>query len=349
MTASLLQREALSAKALEYIEQYLKLSDEHRITVGIYNNGKTYVLEQPYDDLNYRYDIGSISKTMTAHLILSLAEKGKVDIDDSVNVYLKLKEGNYPTLRELLTHTAGYGHLSPVEITLPALSRHSYSRKNVYEHCTSSTVINALERRRHILNRKKRYGYSDFAFAVLALVAEAVEGRAFHEIFEEFVQNDLGMGETLIRVEDRAPPSVCRKRIIPYWVWHKENPYIAAGGLVSTVSDMLKYISCQINSNEKYIVNAHRFSEAVGGSKNKTGICLGWHTYQRSDQLWHVGGVGTFRSSVIVNRKRRFGVIVLGNAKGKDRANVHYLAKMIYSEYKKKKINFSKHVPITEQ
>ena len=86
MTASLLQREALSAKALEYIEQYLKLSDEHRITVGIYNNGKTYVLEQPYDDLNYRYDIGSISKTMTAHLILSLAEKGKVDIDDSVKL-----------------------------------------------------------------------------------------------------------------------------------------------------------------------------------------------------------------------------------------------------------------------
>lgn len=46
-------------------------------------------------------------------------------------------------------------------------------------------------------------------------------------------------------------------------------------------------------------------------------MCIGWHTYKRSNQLWHVGGVGTFRSSIIFNKKCRLGVVVLGSSKGK--------------------------------
>ena len=53
-----------------------------------------------------------------------------------------------------------------------------------------------------------------------------------------------------------------------------------------------------------------------------------------------MGGVGTFRSSVIFNKKRKLGVVVLGNSKGVASANVHYLAKMLYSEMKINKINF---------
>ena len=62
-------------------------------------------------------------------------------------------------------------------------------------------------------------------------------------------------------------------------------------------------------------------------------------TDKRSNQLWHVGGVGTFRTSIIVNKKLRLGVVVLGNAKGRASANAHYIAKMLYSELKSKRIN----------
>lgn len=72
--------------------------------------------------------------------------------------------------------------------------------------------------------------------------------------------------------------------------------------------------------------------------KSNIMMCFGWHTYKKSNQLWHVGGVGTFRSSIIFNRVKKYGVVVLGNAKGIVGANVHYLAKMLYSEIKIKKI-----------
>lgn len=69
---------------------------------------------------------------------------------------------------------------------------------------------------------------------------------------------------------------------------------------------------------------------------------MGWHTYKKSNQLWHVGGVGTFRTSVILNKQLRIGVAVLGNAKGKSSANAHYIAKMLYSELKSNKIDLEK-------
>ena len=42
---------------------------------------------------------------------------------------------------------------------------------------------------------------------------------------------------------------------------------------------------------------------------------------------------------MILNQHLGCAVIVLGNAKGKKSANVHYLAKLLYSELKKNKLS----------
>ena len=133
------------------------------------------------------------------------------------------------------------------------------------------------------------------------------------------------------------------KRPVHFWKWNRENPYIAGGGLVSNVQDMLAYIALQVEGEASYISSAHRLCEASVSDKRNIATCIGWHTYKKSNQLWHVGGVGTFRSSVILNKNRRIGVVVLGNSKGIASANVHYLAKMLYSEMKINKIDFRQH------
>lgn len=329
-------------KVVKSINKYLSLSDNQSLTVGFYHLGRLYVFGNSPDPTRLLYDIGSISKTVTAHLILKLAGEGRLSLDESVSSYLELPSGSYPTVYELLTHTAGYGHLTPWEITVPALLRHGYARRNIYEGCTVKTVIRALARRKR--KGKSVYSYSDFPYAVLAAVAESVTGKHFSELLEDFVHGELGMKNTFISVPDeiREPLAAYGRRTIGFWRWDRDNPYIAGGGLVSTVNDMLTYITHQIESDKEYVTAAHELCECTLSPKRNLACCIGWHTYKRSDQLWHVGGVGTFRSSVIVNRKRRIGVIVLGNSKGTSSANVHYLAKMLYSEMKMKKIDFAK-------
>ena len=108
--------------------------------------------------------------------------------------------------------------------------------------------------------------------------------------------------------------------------------------IVSNIGDILHYIALQIESDAPFIASAHTLCPESARRKDNHLMCIGWHTYKRSNQLWHVGGVGTFRTSVILNRHRRLGVAVLGNAKGKTSANAHYIAKMLYSELKTKRI-----------
>jgi len=336
----------LRFKIAQKIKRYLNLSSKNRLTIGLYKEGRFYIFGNPKEENRLLYDIGSVSKTVTAHLILKLYEEGILDINCTVDKYLPLKKGKYPTIHQLLTHTAGYHHLTPIEITIPHLIAGGYARKNPYENCTMETVIKSLERRR-FLKPKVRYGYSDFASAVAAVIAETVTKKSFSVLFEEFIKNDLGLINTVVEADPkfRTPLAVKGERILPFWVWKKNNPYIAGGGMVSNIEDVLRYVALQIESDKPYITSAHTVCEKSALKNDNHLMCIGWHTYKCSNQLWHVGGVGTFRTSVIINKKLRLGVAVLGNAKGQSSANAHYIAKMIYSELKNKriKLNYNKY------
>ncbi|MBO7197079.1 MAG: beta-lactamase family protein [Clostridia bacterium] len=335
-----LEKDAFRPKVKACIDGYLGISDKYSLTVGLYRKGEVYLFGNHSPDQPLQYDIGSISKTVTAHLILHLQEKGLLDIEKRVSDYIDLPNGDYPTLYRLLTHTSGYKNLTPVEIILPALIKHGYARRNVYDGCTTESVISCLGRRRKPM--KAAYGYSDFAYAILAVVAERAAGRPIAEMIEEFVHESLGMKNTtvLCNPEQRNPPAVRKNRIYDYWKWNKDNPYIAGGGLVSNIEDMMHYLTLQLTSRENYITKAHRRCEESVSPHSNTATCIGWHTYKKSNRHWHVGGAGTFRSSVIFDKKRQIAVCVMGNAMGIGSANVHYLAKMLYGEMKTNKIKF---------
>lgn len=334
-----LGRESFRKKFLDCYDSYLKLSNYQHLAIGIYKNGKYYIFGNGIKE-EYMYDIGSISKTVAAHLILKLSNDNLINLSDTVDKYLDLKKGSYPTINELLTHSAGYNNLTPVEFTIPSLLKHGYSKKNIYENIIDENVIKALERRRNS-KHKQKYGYSDFSYAVLALIAKKVTKQEYLCLLDNFIKKDLELKNTnVILNSNRYPYSVKNKKIINYWKWEKDNPYLFSGGIVSNIHDMLKYISIQIENNKDYIVDAHNANVNIK-TKNNIIICKGWHTYHNSHQLWHVGGVGTFRSSIIVNKKLKLGVVVLGNTKGISKFNVHYITKMIYSDLKMKRIKIS--------
>lgn len=333
--------DAFRRKVLECYQSYLSVSPKCALSVGILCDGNAFVLGDMETESTRLYDIGSASKTFTAHLILKLAQEGKLDLKCPIDNYLPLKSGVYPTAMELLTHTAGFGHATPLEITVPAFLSHRYSVRNPYEKCTEKQILKALERRRKKHRATHEYAYSDFSFAVLGLLAAKVSGRPFSALMQDFLQKDLALSDTQLFCEKREPPAVIGNKVVPFWRWQAESPYLAAGGISSNILDMLRYLEQEISSTAPFITQAHTVCENACSKKSKLGICVGWHTFRNSDQLWHVGAVGTFRTSLIFNKKRRIAVAVLCNAKGRRRANAHYLAKMLYYELKQNKINLS--------
>ena len=95
------------------------------VSIAIVNNGKiawasgygNITNDKPSKavDEHTLFQAGSISKSLTAYGALLLAQQGKIDLDEDVNIYLrswKIPENEFTqtkkvTLRRLLSHTAG--------------------------------------------------------------------------------------------------------------------------------------------------------------------------------------------------------------------------------------------------
>jgi len=100
--------------------------EEHHVTgavVSIVKDGKVLFAKgygksnlakgTPIDPATSLFRIGSTTKTLTWTAVMQLVEDGKLDLDTDVNTYLKgvkLPEvfGKPITLREIMTHTAGF-------------------------------------------------------------------------------------------------------------------------------------------------------------------------------------------------------------------------------------------------
>lgn len=323
----------LGKKGEATVHRYLGLSKNNCLAIGVLlPSGKMGYYMSPNVQTDSLFDIGSISKTFTAQVILKLVSENKLSLSDSVDAFLPLPKGVYPTIEMLLTHTAGYKHLTPVEITVPRLLLKSYARANVYRGIQEKAVIKALSKRNHA--RAQGYSYSDFAYAILAIVASRITGKNIMELLQDVI-DDYCMKNTRVISTDNRVKSNLNGHIISPWNWEKNNPYLASGGISSTICDMMMYAKAQVEQHYTFTKLAQQRCNSSLNGKAKTDTCLGWHTYKRSNQCWHVGGVGTFRTSMIFNVKAKCAIVVMGNAKGKKSANVHFLAKLLYSEIKR--------------
>lgn len=327
-----------SKKAEETISKYLSLWQTNKLAIGvIFSDGTRDFYTSENANTETVFDIGSISKTFTAALILKLISEGKISLDDKADNYIDLPKGVYPKVSQLLTHTAGYGHLTPLEITLPALLKKKYQKANPYRYANEETVIKCLSRRKRC-KEHYHYSYSDFPYAILAVIASRVTGKPFAEILENFIKNELELKSTHIARRSAREISYFKGKAVPSWDWELSNPYISGGGIVSNIVDMTEYAALQLKEIHSFIKTSHKLWENSFEKHGNVGSCLGWHTYKNSNQLWHVGGVGTYRTSMIFNVKKGISIIVMGNSKGKKSANVHYLAKLLYSDIKRNKL-----------
>ncbi|MBC8076052.1 MAG: beta-lactamase family protein [Chloroflexales bacterium] len=133
--------------------------------------------------------IGSISKTLTATLVMRLVEQGRLDLDTPIVNYLPGFQFSDPalgariTLRHVLSHTTGlpaggkdFGPRDP-----DALRRFVWDELPMY-------AFIAPPGRLHL--------YNNTVLVIAGHVAEAVTGRFYEELMQELVFDPLGMQRT---------------------------------------------------------------------------------------------------------------------------------------------------------
>lgn len=291
----------------------LKGHDQALITVGVLQSGQATYTVYGEDgvampQMEHTYEIGSLTKTFTAALILKAIEEGKVNLDDGVDKHLDLPEGSaYPTVAELLTHTSGYkAHY----FEMPMIG--NFLRRRNDFHGVTGEILRERLAKVSVSDETKGFLYSNFGYATLGLVLEAVYGADYSALVNGFASDELGLENTRISMmeDGRRKP----------WAWKEGDAYLAAGGLTSTISDMLEYARLQL-AGDGILGTAHASLAVIDASSKafKTmGIHLdeigaGWIMDRENNIIWHNGGTGDYNCYLGFSLEKETAVVVLSN------------------------------------
>ena len=185
-----------------------------------------------------RYGIGSISKQFTASAMMFLVQDGKLSLDDPVGKYLpELTRANEVTIRELLSHTAGYQDNFPQD----------YLPKFMKEATTSRHIMDAWAKKPLDFDPGTRWQYSNTGYTVAGAIVEKVSGMRLFDFLEERVFRPLGMTSATM-IDAKTPANVdvegfYRHALGPARVSPHEAPgwLDAAGELMMTAEDLAKW------------------------------------------------------------------------------------------------------------
>lgn len=339
----------------EYIEQFMQLEPNLILSVAITTSfhDEISIFSKKYPEKSdYLYEIGSISKVYLSCLLAKLVFEKKIVLDDSIDKYLNLpKKRIYPTIISLATHTSGYFPLLSFQFVWRYLLKSKNMRKNLYYRVKSDKLyqqINAIK----LKNKKYPYHYSDMNAAVLGEVISKVKNKPFDEVMKEFLENDLGLLHTIpASLQTRNIESFYRNKIRYHLHWDNGDVYAPAGALLATIEDGLKFIKMQIQNRPEFISLTQKKHVRVVFFRKPMVMGLGWHMYPDGNYMFHKGGTSCFRSSYLVEKKRKIGIVVLANVIGNRKYNTTKLSMMLCKkakEFCKEKSKAKKGLPEIE-
>ena len=302
--------------ALKYTTQG---KPDARITVGIIKDGQTSFTVygengQILPEEKHVYEIGSLTKTITAYIISKAVKEGRIRLDDTINVYLSMPEGkNYPTITELLTHTSGY---SAYYFEIPMIGNFFAGRNSF---CGISRDMVLTKAKGLDMSRESySFTYSNFGYAVLDLVLEAVYDQDYTGLLNAYVQQDLGMTATKISEQDGDLGN--------YWDWRENDAYLSAGAVTSNIEDMLRYAQMQLDADSPFaachqslkVINASSESYQMMGI-HMDEIGMAWIIDRENGIVWHNGGTGHYNSYLGFSPETGTAVVIMSNLSPNDR------------------------------
>ncbi len=182
------------------------------------------------------FEIGSVTKQMTAAAIMLLVEEGRVNVDARIGKYLPNapEAWNNVTVRHLLTHTSGIksytGIASGFELT-KRLKRDEF--------------VKAIGAYPLEFAPGARWNYSNSGYNLLGFIIESVTGASYWDFMRTRIFTPLGMNMTT----DRDPKFIVPNRATGY-EWQDNRlvgrdydltDVFSAGAIISTVVDLAKW------------------------------------------------------------------------------------------------------------
>lgn len=257
---------------------------------------------------NTEYEIGSVTKTMTASLFADAIERADVDPEARLGDIFDLgtSQAASVSLEELATHSSGLPRLAPSTKQLFSAIVANLRASDPYGSSIDELVANA----RDAQLGEKKFLYSNFGFALLGQALAAAAGEDYSSLLAERVFRPLGMNSSFAPVsaqdlaEDAPTGYTASGRPSDPWTLGGDAP---AGSVRSNLADMVRYVIAQRDRTAPG--NAATDPRTTAGE----GQSIGYAWITSADTTWHNGGTGGFSSWVGFYRDSGRAVVVLNN------------------------------------
>ena len=311
----------------QIIDYTLNNNENTIISIAIYNeNAITYNVYGAEYNLNYDYEIGSITKTFTAMLVSKAIEEERINLDDSISNYLELQNRYYPTIKRIITHTSG---LKPYYLSFQKIKNY-FAGGNDFYNISKEQLLKELNKTK-LEDKDYNFNYSNFGVSTLGLILEKVYDKNYNELLEEYLES-LDMNNTTI--------ATGQGNLSGYWKWNENDGYIPAGAIISNVQDMSKYLETLITSDENYVIKTQEPLKDVNEVNeiydmfdvNVDSVGMTWMIDNKNNIIWHNGATTNFNSYIGFNREKKVGVVVLSNISPQKDVNMTLIGNRIMHE-----------------
>ncbi len=283
-----------------------------------------------------KFMIGSISKPITATLILILVQKGLVSLDKTLEDYLpefKNKPAAKVTIKQLLSHTSGIPNYDIIKDFFPRISRQNFTRED-YVKIYKDSALAFLP--------GTRYMYSSWGYFTLGYIIEKVTGKSYEQAMKEEIFNKIKMHNSGSYLHTQIVP----KRASGYdygfgcYVsadFRDQSNTMGTGDIYSTVEDLFKFHMAIANNT---LLNKELTKEMFSSGIRPAQYGYGWFNqnfkYTITDSItanYHLGSTEGFIAFMIRIPETNSMVVILCNSAPTDFFGIiKNLLKVLYNK-----------------
>jgi CubicO group peptidase (beta-lactamase class C family) len=256
------------------------------------------------------FEVGSVTKQLTAAAILMLQERGKLSVQDEITQYLPdyPTHGQKITLEHLLAHTSG----------IPSYTGTAEWLARVRDDLTLAQVIDLFKDKPLEFAPGEKWAYSNSGYILLGAVIEKVSGTSYEDFIEQEIFAPLRMTRSSYGSFSEIVPGRVRgyeggarnARAVSMSSFH------AAGALLSTADDLALWEQALADGKILTRGSLDQMLTPVrvrSGLSTKYGYGWGVWEYEGTRIVEHAGDIFGFLSQVLSIPSERLLVILLSN------------------------------------
>jgi len=275
-------------------------------------------------DTNTVYRTGSVTKSFTAFLMMTLAEAGTIKLSDPVELYLPeirnlkgYKEDNKITFAQLASHTSGLN-------AEPDLRGLDDGPIEAWE----TKVLAAIPTTASIAKPGERYAYSNIGYSILGLALSRAAHQSYIDLVQQKIFDPLHMDDSYFKFsEDKratlaqglegGPLGAIRTDVTEMELLGRGYK-VPTGGIFSTPNDLARFV---INNMGFSPLLKKESMDEMQSSKNpdrnsddRNGYGFSFYRDKQLNLVEKAGGISGYTAKFSFDKDSHYGVVILRNS-----------------------------------